>query len=293
MKTGVSRDKLNANIPSVGYGYVFIPENIDRDKYIKSCFRKEKVSIFLDQGGSTIFDCYITKQILQDIVFPEDSEKLGSMVVFVSMDFNNKPIIIGTISKNQESQLLKENFYKFLKSNDGSIASISIDGNGVINLVVNGDDSKIKLDVIGEGGELEMNSSGVIKLNSNSDIEFNSTSKVQHSFIDNEGVKEVKLYISNEGLKYEDQSGNVFEINKNEGKIKLFNGGSPIPLGNNLKTQLDKNNSYLNQLQAAISTALSTLDALGIPVSTTFNTTMSSAVKGDFSKINSQKSFID
>lgn len=292
--SGVKRDRNNARFPTIGYGYVILPEGVTRSKYIKTCYRRERVSILLDQGGSPVWDCYITQNAIQQIKFPSSSENLGSLVCFVSQEFNTKPIIIGVISKTGETQLLDENSFKARRSIGNS--SVDIEGNGDGELFVNvesTDEATIKLNVVGENSKIELNCDGTTTINSQNEVNINSLSKVVQNFIDNEGNKDVTLTINSSGLKYEDQKGNVFEIKKEDGKINLFQGSEPLVKGSELKTQLDQNNTYLTTLTTATSTALKALDALVPGLSSAFDATMTATQKGNFSNIKSTKSFTD
>ena len=88
MGDGVKRENIeNYNYP-VGFGYITIPYDVDRDLYIKTCYRKERVAIQLDDGGGIIRNCYVGKTAMQNIEFPENFDKLGSGVFFIVPKFN-------------------------------------------------------------------------------------------------------------------------------------------------------------------------------------------------------------
>jgi hypothetical protein len=123
----------------VQYGYIIIPSDVDRDKFIQQCYRWERVSILIEKGAGVIHDCYITRGALQDVEFPQLSTKLGSCVVFLADLLNGHPIIFGVLSKEDESQLLKEGFFKMTKHLNGGTVEISGDASkGVVNISVSG-----------------------------------------------------------------------------------------------------------------------------------------------------------
>jgi hypothetical protein len=63
--------------------------------------------------------------------------------------------------------------------------------------------------------------------------------------------------------------------------------------GNALKTQLDANNTYLDDLKTAIRSALQSLDSLLPGVSAAFDIAMSGKSPGDYADIKSEESFLD
>lgn len=289
---GISRENSYIN-DSVGYGYVCIPEGVDRSKYIKTCYRKEKVSILLDQGGSMIMDCYITKEALQNITFPVNSSSLGACVVFVSQKFNSKPIIIGCLSKTNESQLLDENTFKRGASN--SNGSISIKGdpeNGINIFVKNKNGGKFCLNVLGStNSDIDVKCEGSITINSNNNLKIKSTSQIESIFI-KDGIESVKLTIDSNGLTYRDEN-NSFIINKEEGKIIHNEGSEALLLGDTTQTEIEKLKTYVDTMKTALDTALGLINSTISGVSAPFTATMSAVTSGDFSKIKSTKSFID
>lgn len=289
---GVSREILYTG-DQIGYGYICIPENIDRNKYIKTCFRKEKISIILDQGGSMIMDCYITKESLQNITFPELAGQLGALVVFVVQKFNSKPIIIGTLSKTNESQLLSENTFKKEVKTDDNLVSIvgSGDGSLTINVKNKTRGGKVSVNVIGEDAELNLNISGTTNINSTGDVNVKSSGNINSIYL-REGVESIKLLISENGLRYEDEN-NSFTIDKNERKIIHNEGSEALLLGDITKTEIEKLKNYVDTMKIALDTALGVINGVIPGVSSPFTTTMSTVISGDFSQIKSTKSFID
>lgn len=289
---GIRRDR-NQLIDPVGYGYVCIPEGVDRSKYIKTCYRKEKISILLDQGGSMILDCYITKEALQNIKFPESSDELGGLVVYVIQKFNSKPIIIGTISKTNESQLLDENTFKLNKNKNDSGVSISGNADGSLSIYVNNKTSggKVSINIVGEDSELNIRNSGTTNIDSTGDVNVKSSSSVNAVYL-KEGVESSRITIDDFGLKYEDEN-NTFSIDKNEGKIIHHDGSQPILKGDDTQSEIVKLKNYVDTMKIAIETAFTVIEGLGVTIKTPFSTTMSLIDSGDFSDIKSVKSFID
>ena len=145
---GVSRNiTSNFSFP-VNRGYISIPVNVDRTLFIEDCFRRERVTILVEDGGGMIHNCYISRNELQEIYFPQESNKLGSQIIFVVEPMFDMPIIIATISKENETQLLKENIFKVIKSFGTNHVTVIGDGNtGSLFVTVKGE----------EGGKIHIN----------------------------------------------------------------------------------------------------------------------------------------
>lgn len=292
MREGVSRQPEYGNPPWVGVGVIILPYKQSREKYIKQCYRSRQVNILLETGMIAV-KCNVSEEAIQNIRFPQDYKTLGSHVIFVTERHNQTPYIIAVLDKINERVNLEENSFNFSRDIGKSRVNLIGKANGELLLNVDGDTSIININASGKNSQININSEGEVVVSSKSSIKANSSKNIESKIINSRGEQEAKLTLSSSGMKYEDKNDNIFEIDKNSNKIKNFNGSQPIPLGNTLKSQLEQNNLYLTQLQAAISSALVILDSLGVPVSTTFNTAMTGATKGNYSSINSQKTFTD
>ena len=293
MKEGVSRQQNYGNPPYVGIGIVILPFKQDREKYIKQCYRSRRVNLLLETGTVAV-NCNVIESAIQDIKFPEDFKKLGSQVIYLTERINQTPYVIGVLDKIYDRVNCEENGFNFSRDIGKSRVNVIGKANGELHLNVESTEgSLIKINSIGEESEIELNCEGSVKVNGGGSVEINSTSEIHSNFINERGEKDVRFTISENGLKYEDNSGNVFEVDKEKGIINNFKGSEPLTKGNTLKTQLDQNNAYLTQLQTAISAALTTLESLGLGSLSTFTSSMSGAQKGNYSNINSKKTFTD
>lgn len=306
---GIRRERRYSQAPTVGYGYIIIPFNVEADEYISNCYTRERVCIMAEHGGSIVKDCYISKQALRDVEFPDISDnnkyKTGSAVVYVTDGFNNKPTIIGVLSKEDETQLLTE--FKFKNAKYYKKNSVIIEGNaqdGVLGISVSDgeDEGVINVDIKGKtGGKLNINCQTEATISANSKIHLKTTGEV-----------EITTYNSSDG-----EINSSFKIDAENVEIKpkqLFNVGeatSPIPLGDKNKEVFEDIQLILNNLntkiasfastQAAVSTAAVAPSPL-VPLAAGFSTlgTDMAAILTDITdivvkiaQINSIKSFID
>lgn len=184
--SGVSREIQDNSVESIGFGYIAVPEDIDRNTFVDTCFRKKKVTIITTSGG-VIDDCYITSMTLQNIQFPLESGGKGSCVVFVSNRFSTKPIIIGVISGDISSDFLRENLYQLRKSVAGTDIEIIADPNQK-NLTINiASRDRGTININSKGSKdctLNLNSSGHITLTSDETLNNISYNETTDSIID-------------------------------------------------------------------------------------------------------------
>jgi hypothetical protein len=157
------------------YGYVTVPTGVDRQQYVDTCYNRERVSVILDNGQGVLLDCYVDKQNIRDIVFPESSDDLGSFVCVLQQKYK-KGTILGVISYENESQLLKECDIRLEKiDTGGNISSIrgnAKDGNMSLNVSNKQKEAIININVTGK------DNSGKLNITTNNELSIRTTNKV-------------------------------------------------------------------------------------------------------------------
>ena len=175
---GIGRNGSTQFFVGIQYGYIVIPSDVDRDRFIEQCYRWERVSILIEKGGGVVHECYITKSTLQEVEFPLTHKVLGSCVSFLTDPFTGHPVIFGLLSKEDESQLLKEGEFKISKNIGGG--SVVVSGNskkGVLNLSVNeGEISEVNIIVTNSRKDAKINlrSRGSINFEVDDQLKINS-----------------------------------------------------------------------------------------------------------------------
>jgi len=182
---GISEQGYTNVRGNINFGYIIIPADYEGERrkvYVDNCYRRERVSMLPERGGTPFHDCLITSQAIKDIYFPADSKKLGSAVMFLTHIKTGLPIIIGTVSKMDESGLLFENCITEVREYEGNTVSYSFDPvNRQINLNIEGvepatfkinvsdktESSKIDISV---SGSATIESTGVLTVNSYEEI---------------------------------------------------------------------------------------------------------------------------
>lgn len=307
MIDGIGKERrVNRNYPN-GLGYVVIPSNEDRQKYVETCLRTERVSIQLDFGGGVIPNCYVLTHILSEIKFPETVGKLGSCVAFMSDEYHAAPIIIGVISKMDESQLLEENIVRKTVVGTGGRVNLEANGNtgelfinvdsdyesgGAVHINLNSKNNTAKFDVKCFG-EVNIYSEGDITL------ETLKTANIQCSYVDGQEKKFAsKINLTQDGFTYEDKTGNIIQVVGENINIKpvtrlnVFEGGSPMVLGDILKTQLEIVTARIDNALLAIKTAPAT--GLAFAYQAGMKVILATQLtKESFENINSEKSYTD
>lgn len=262
----------NKRYPS-GTCYLIIPENVDRDKYVKGCYRTGRVAVLMDDG-SFIPNVPIGLSILKDVDFPNEVKELGSQLIWVNHMVHNKPIIIDRILKDDEAIDLDENEFKLEKYTENgfvSIRGVAKEGNLFINVEgKNSNGGKIYIDVTNEDEE------GGVILNLKGDLRAELKNLIYNILEDANIVSKGDINI------------NPTEDGK---KVNLGTGDEPILKGDETVDQLEIAQDYVELLQSATKGIATALDALVSGTSTAFELAMSAGVKPDYKNSKSEKSF--
>ena len=160
----------------VQYGYIIIPSDVDRTIFIEQCYRWERVSILIERGAGVIHECYITRSALKEIEFPDSTEKLGSCILLLTDPQNAQPIIFGVLSKEDESQLLREGYFELSKKYHGNSVVIAGDASkGVLSLSVDGGElTQLNISVSNKNKDATIN----IRCRGNICLEMDGTLKI-------------------------------------------------------------------------------------------------------------------
>lgn len=227
-------------------GYIIVPENTNREEYVKSCFVKQSFYVLTNDGG-VIPDVLCLEQILNKIKIPNTSKELGTQVLIEKIEKYNQNIIIGTLSKQGISNYQSEFDLNQSKDNEGN--SLGIVGNTFLSNLkifvknVFNKISKLIISVEGnEDSELNLNSSGWIFCNSKKGIKLIKNKK--QIIINEEGIfinnqEGQGILIDDDNFYYVDKFKNKFIIDKEGYKIGNINFKEYIQkildfLGNNL-----------------------------------------------------------
>ena len=146
---------------------IYLPSDIDRDEYIKKCYLSGTVSL-VDEWNEVVHRVKIGKLTLQLIEFPADIKHVGSEVICVSMPYSGRLYVIDVYSSNGDFIDQDEQQFRLVKSINGGVAELRVDGNGKILLTVDGEeDTEVIINVTNKEKKgnltINVNGSAVIK----------------------------------------------------------------------------------------------------------------------------------
>jgi hypothetical protein len=265
---------------SVSTGYIIVPTDVDRNKFITQCLRTERFSIFIEGNGGILHNCYITKSALQDIVFPLDGQQLGSAVVFFCEPFGGKAIITGVVSKNDETELNNEDILVFKKTKNGNYALLSVDGNGQVNIDIIGTATNGALNINVRNDDM----SAKVNLHVKGSINVYSEGNTNITTIGGD----INL-VGNQGINIK-VDGN---INASAAKTLLDGANEAMVKGDELQTNLDKTNEVVKSIRSALMNWTPTPSDGGAALKLQVMQQLTGKVEGTFDKIKSEKSFLE
>lgn len=275
---GTGRDLISNYKSTLSVGYIIIPSNSqgeNRDDFITNCFRRERVSVMLENGGMVQHDCNIATHVLRDIVFPEasvsekvqDKSRLGSLVVIFNEPYRDQSFILAVISKLDETNLFTEHEFRVIKGSNGNYAVLSIDGKtGSISIMTYG---------VEEGGDLNINvtnqsSTAALNLGVKGNININVSGDVN---LHAKGVINLTPAILNIGDETKLEAvlkgdKTIVELNKCKaritGIINAINNGVPVP-------GTDGGAALQNSIKASLATLTNIEDYTKIKSEKTFS----------------------
>ena len=250
-------------------GYIFVPEEYEREKFIEECLRKERFSVVIDPVG-VLHNCEITKSALRDIVFPKEGEKIGSAVVLMG-DKTGKAIITGVVSKQGMESFKKDNIYT-IKMGDDDYAAISVDSFG-----------NIQIDVLGSGS----NGNFILNVNNRSHenkISINTTGSIELNCFGNTIINsEVGDFVVN-----------TINSKVTTKRFELNGGLYSMVLGDLIQAEINKSNEVLKAIHDAITewTPIGTVGD-GASFKTLLSSKLAGLAEGNFDEILSTKAFLE
>lgn len=249
-KKSIGEQGLPAKGSSIGIGYIAIPNDIDREKYVKESLRTGRVCINTNYM-EFIRNVRIGKITSQFIEFPESFEELGSMVSWIKEPFHNQPIIVDVYKSFDDVDELEENSFDFFKQTED--ASVSITGRAKDGTIYIDADSELE-----EGGRLDIS---VLNGNDNAEVNVFTKGSINLDAVGDINAKTTNEY-NVEVSEPDSDDKTTIKATKSETVIKSpkivhNNGEEPMVLGDTLREDiLDKLIDLL--LEATTPTAIGT-----------------------------------
>jgi hypothetical protein len=204
-KQGVSPVRKQGTVQqTTGFGYVLIPEGVDRDKFVDTCFRTNKISIIDDSEGNVIHECFISNEALQNITFPRKVGEKGTPVMWIAQSYMNQPMIIGTfISTNGRIPMRSDEEFSILREWDkGSLCITGSAKRGTLFISIRGQQfGTLKINALGdENALLEVGSTGTVKVSANKKVEVEAFEELTAKLIDPVTENESGISINKEEM---------------------------------------------------------------------------------------------
>lgn len=229
-KPGVSpTNKKGTLVPPVGFGYILIPSGVDRDDFVKTCFRTNRVTIIDDAGGGVIKDCYITNEALQNVKFPREPEQIGQPVVWVAQGFQNQPMVIGTFNLTDKVTERDDEEFQVQREWDGGILNIQGSAkSGTLFISIEGNPSGfLKISSLGdENSILELNSPGTVRVTGCQNLQATAYREMNIELLDVEAENRTGITVNKDGIEAEANYGEG--DNKNSLKSSINGEGFNI-----------------------------------------------------------------
>lgn len=278
-----------------GVGFIVVPDDNTRKQYIEDCFRTSTVTINGGYGYGYISSVKIFSDVLQKVKFPLTQNERGTPVFWVRENFSNRPIIIGVLSEEGYTNLLKENQERIVQQFGDNIVEIFLDANSStlnINVVGNSENPSlinIKTSSGSEDSLLNLESDGKVNLSAN---QITATSRKDFSiFLKTSDNEELISIIGNEEkTEFKDQFDNIITSDKDNIKIQVakeFNidsGKEQMVLGNTLENLLKELIQAIQSIQVPTSMG---------PSGTPLNTAIFSSIEGRLKTFLSKKSNLE
>jgi len=185
MNPRVIRNRKNNASQGISYGYVMIPFGQDRDEFVRYCYDKERVCLFLEDSGGMLKNVKVSKSALRDIVFPDISENkyaLGSMVIYTTLPFYGSQVVLGVITNESEVEFLDEGMFlleKIYNQNSVSIEGDAKKGLLSVNVEDGEDEGTINITVKGKtGGKVNIKCQTEVNIETDEKINLHTTGEI-------------------------------------------------------------------------------------------------------------------
>lgn len=228
--------------------YVCIPKDQDRESYIRHCYSTN--TVFLrDEFGSTYRNCAISKSIIQEIRFPNNSNEIGDCVIINFIPKHNQAVVVGILPlKNNPPDILSDGEFRMKKVRESSLVDFfgSAERSQVsLSITSSGDQSsRLMTNLTGERHDalLEEYVKGEVSRQSTRRYLIKSNQELDIQVVDDQDNLLGRInYVNGQGLKILDEFSN--EILMKDGVVRIKRGENYINMNNKISIG-DENSQY-------------------------------------------------
>lgn len=206
--------------PSTGFGYVIIPNDLNRRQYLSRYYRTG-LAMIVTSFNEVVKNVKIPNHLLQEVQFPELPGEYGSLISWNNVPNSNQVVVTGMYQSPGEMFIGKEGVWKEVRSVSGEgTISTTLDINTKTRIVSSKNDEGVdgglvfvsKSDV--GSARFALYNNGVVKIEADDRIGFFAENKIEITIgSENSSV----LTIQSDGtLRYTDQHGNELSISEGE-----------------------------------------------------------------------------
>lgn len=230
--------KLNGSSEPISFGFIVIPNGVDRDLYVETCLRTGRVSV-MGNGGAFFRDVYITNEVLANIEFPSKENEQGSAVVLASNPYDGIPIVIGSYCRNDQSPMWKENTFQFRKTVGNVTASLMVNPSDNTIMVSINSPEKASVSVRSTGSlesEVNVESTGSVNVLGGEMVSVKSYTQMEAKVVNPEKPEEEERRVS---MDLEKVSFH-WKTEEMEQSLQVDNTGVMVKIGDNVQSTITK-----------------------------------------------------
>lgn len=219
----VSKIGLPGNRLSAGVGWLYIPKDLPRERFIQSCYKNGTVS-FMTENSERYDNIKVSKQLFPELEFPSGKDVLGSQLFWVLTPKYKQPVVVGVLLKNGEYLNLSEGQFLFSKRTESGyvevFGSVKDGSNLVLKLESEVPSGKILVtSTTRDGsGEIELIADGKVSIDSGGSVEVHASQDITMDVTDYENAPndQMKLSLSRDnGFTYIDAFSNRISVDQN------------------------------------------------------------------------------
>jgi len=242
----------NSDRSTNSIGYIFIPQDVDREKYIANCLNTNTVSV-INENGQTFHKIPIGKNSINFISFPQNTNQTGSPVLMTNVKPFNRLIIVDVFDSSDQFENREENEFLVTKSNGDNTAQLSLKGkdgrgsltirgvrkkSGTFKIFISNSEKNALLDIFVNGdcvvktnSDIKLEASANIEVNKMLEGEVNSSFKLEEDLIT---VKSLNVIVESDSVELKSEA-----IVLSSDDIKASSGDESGVLGDSLEALMD------------------------------------------------------
>jgi hypothetical protein len=230
--------KLNGSSEPISFGFIVIPNGVDRDLYVETCLRTGRVSV-MGNGGVFFRDVYITNEVLANIEFPSKENEQGSAVVLASNPYDGIPIVIGSYCRNDQSPMWKENTFQFRKTVGNVTASLMVNPSDNTIMVSINSPEKASVSVRSTGSsesEVIVESTGSVNVTGGTNVSVKGYTQIEAKVVNPEKPEEEERKVSMDLEKVYFH----WKTEEMEQSLQVDNSGVSVKIGEDVQSTITK-----------------------------------------------------